>query len=124
MRSQSEVQSFLKKEANRMIQRPTAQEQLLKDRLDHAGIRYQFQSIKFSKGTYRIFDFYLSKRRIVIEIDGLCHDLQYDAKRDKQLHLHHKRLIILRFTNSEIETNLDKCIEIIQRVIDKRKSPN
>ena len=49
-----EIQSFLKKEANRMKKNPTPAEERMKGCLESAKIRFQFQSIKFSKGTQLI----------------------------------------------------------------------
>lgn len=115
MRTTSDIQSFLKKEANRMKKNPTPAEEEMKKCLENAKIRFQFQSIKFSKGTYRIFDFYIPKHRLVIEVDGEYHNPTYDEKRDKQVHQHHHSLTILRFSNKEVLQHSEMCLKQIQQ---------
>ena len=102
MRPVNEVQSFLAQKANSMRAKPTPAEKAMCSILDEMRVRYKFQSIKFSKGTYRIFDFYLPKKRIAIEVDGPYHDPEYDSARDSQLNSKHDRLKMLRFTNRQV----------------------
>ena len=100
-----------------MKQAPTPSELRLKARLDAEGIKYQFQSIKFSGGTYRIFDFYLPKPyRLAVEVDGPYHDRKYDAERDNAVRANHRRLRVLRVTNDEVDLTLDSVIARIKEV--------
>ena len=98
-----------------MKKNPTPAEERMKGCLESAKIRFQFQSIKFSKGTYRIFDFYIPKHRLIIEVDGDYHNPQYDKKRDEQVNQYHRALTILRFSNKEVLQQPEVCLEQIQQ---------
>jgi very-short-patch-repair endonuclease len=58
-------------------------------------------------------DFYCNLAGLVIELDGLIHQRQadYDQERDKAIAAHN--LLVLRFTNDEIEHHLD---QVLQRI--------
>lgn len=119
MRSVEEIQSFLMKHRNRMRNNPTPSEQKLKTRLELEGIRHVFQSIKFSGGTYRIFDFFFPGKATVVEVDGGCHDPIYDAMRDAQVIKAHKEMTILRFTNKEVDYEIDMVVDLIRKMIQR-----
>ena len=115
MRSVSEVQSFLKKQSNHMRKFPTEAERKLKMCLEQKGIRFQFQSIHFSQGVYRIFDFYFPRKKVIVEIDGPYHDPKVDAKRDAQLLALRSDWRMLRFTNDEILNSPLTCLKKIKK---------
>jgi very-short-patch-repair endonuclease len=73
------------------------------------GIKFRRQ-VPF--GNY-IVDFYCSTFKLVVELDGHLHgDTQtYDARRTA--YLERLGLKVIRFTNSEISTNLTSVIETI-----------
>lgn len=96
---------------------PTPSEKRLKDRLEVEQVNHVFQSVKFSRGTYRIFDFYIPKRRIVIEVDGPYHDPEYDNRRDCQVVAQHKRYTVLRFTNDEVDNNIESVLQKIREAM-------
>ena len=90
-------------------------EQLLWSRLQHSQLKgYKFRRQQ-GIGKF-IVDSYCPSSKLVIEIDGESHFVtdviqQYDSQRDlflKSLGLH-----VLRFTNTEIYTNLDGVISTI-----------
>ena len=59
-----------------------------------------------------IVDFYCQEKRLVIELDGGQHaDNTEDVKRQK--YLKEKGIIVLRFWNDEILTNIEGCLYII-----------
>lgn len=113
----NEVQSFLMKRRNEMRLHPTPAEAALASRLTQEGIRHVFQSIKFSRGVYRIFDFFIPKHRLVIEVDGEYHRRSYDTQRDAEVKKANRRLKILRFTNREVLGQLDAVIQSIKEVL-------
>lgn len=79
--------------------------------LDKLGVRYVQQSIKFGHGVYRIFDFYLPKRRVVIEIDGEYHDPERDAAQDAVLCAEFHRYKVVRFPSHRVLNHPDAVIK-------------
>lgn len=69
-----------------------------------------------------IVDFYCSKLKLAIEIDGETHlkdkDIAYDQKRTKELEK--LGIKVLRFWNNDVLNGLDEVINIIEKEI---KSP-
>ena len=70
-----------------------------------------------------IADFYCHSLRLVIEVDGSIHKLneqkEYDIGREAELE--HWGIRVIRFSNEEIENELDQVIEEIKRICTKRK---
>lgn len=65
-----------------------------------------------------IVDFYCQEKRLVIELDGGQHaDNTEDVKRQK--YLEEKGIIVLRFWNDEILTNIEGCLYIISEFLKK-----
>ena len=60
-----------------------------------------------------IADFFCHSARLVVEVDGGVHENQqdYDAERDRIFSAHGLR--ILRFTNTEVRTNLPRVLDLI-----------
>lgn len=67
---QSQKNNF--KYRSQLIDRATKEEVLLKRWLDEVNVRYLFQK-GFLKPFHRIVDFYIPKKKIIIEIDGGYH---------------------------------------------------
>ena len=61
-----------------------------------------------------IVDFFSSKLKLAIEIDGESHEMKgnYDEKRERNLHI--LGINILRFTNIQIKSNIDGVIKVIK----------
>ena len=83
------------------------------------GLKFRRQ---YPIGRY-IVDFYNHDNRLVIEIDGSIHDAtkEYDGNRDDYLHA--RGYTIIRFTNSEIETNIEMVVQRIVDFINSRHTP-
>ena len=87
------------------------------------------KDLKFYKqrpiGNY-IVDFYFSKAKLVIEIDGSQHNdeemLKYDEERSE--YLGKLGLKVMRFTNMDIDMQLDNVCEHILFEIKKRTPPS
>ncbi len=81
------------------------------------GVRFRRQH---SVGNY-ILDFYCPERKIAIEIDGSQHfenkALKYDAKRT--LYLESLGILVLRFTNADINTNIKG---VLMKILDALNS--
>ena len=67
-----------------------------------------------------IVDFYCSKARLVIEIDGDTHfsdeEIEYDMSRTKELES--LGLNVIRYSNDDIMTNFNNCCEDILGIIE------
>lgn len=66
-----------------------------------------------------VVDFYCTKLKLAIELDGSPHTneagKEYDALRTKVLE--HEGIKILRFWNSEVENNISDVLEKIRKTI-------
>ncbi|MCK4641880.1 MAG: endonuclease domain-containing protein [Candidatus Marinimicrobia bacterium] len=82
---------------------------------------YQFTRQK-PIGNY-IVDFYCSKLRLAIEIDGLSHadKLEYDRKRQRAIEAQGVRF--LRFFDDDVKTNLEDVVQVIADWIEKQPEP-
>ena len=64
-----------------------------------------------------IADFYCSKVKIAVELDGNIHELkeqqEYDCIRDKIIRMH--KIKVVRFTNDEIINNIS---EVLNKLLD------
>jgi very-short-patch-repair endonuclease len=82
---------------------------------DHKFLRQHpvYVSSVFGRSLYYIPDFYCHKAKLVIEADGPIHLLkkEYDKNRDEVLA--GLGLIILRFTNEEILSDIDGVLEVV-----------
>jgi very-short-patch-repair endonuclease len=90
----------------------TLHERILWSKLKSSQLSYKFRR-QHSMGKY-IVDFYCPEKRLVIEIDGSQHfnDKQYDIEKDQ--YLENLNFTVLRFWNSDINTNIEGVIQKIQ----------
>ncbi len=104
----------------------TPQEVLLWNKLKNSQLGHKFRRQE-SIGKY-IADFYCPRLKLVIEIDGSQHldNALYDFERDR--YFKNLGLIVLRFWNNEINTNISgvikKVCEIINTTPPKGTPPN
>ena len=94
----------------------TKEEKLLWANLRRKNLGHKF-SCQYSVGPY-ILDFYCVEKRIGIELDGFQHleNKDYDMERDEYLLLNDIK--VLRFTNAEINTNING---VLQKIIKNLK---
>lgn len=97
----------------------TPQEQELWKYLKGRKLRFKFQR-QHSIGPY-IVDFYCAQKKLIIEIDGDQHraNKEYDEERTGYLELYGYKVI--RFWNSEIDTNIINIVNTIERVLTYRE---
>ena len=74
-----------------------------------------------------IVDFYCSNAKLVVELDGSQHyteqGLEYDKERS--LYLEANGLMVLRFSNDDIDKNFEGvCLEIDRVVKERMKAPS
>ncbi|PKN01700.1 MAG: DNA methylase [Elusimicrobia bacterium HGW-Elusimicrobia-1] len=73
---------------------------------------YQFMRQK-SVGEY-IVDFYCSKLKLVIEIDGESHKSRYDYNIQKQRDLESIGLTMLRFNDVDVKQNMPNVLMVVK----------
>jgi len=102
----------LKKIRKKLRNNATLHERILWSRLKSSKQGFKFRR-QHSIGKY-IVDFYCPQKRLTIELDGSQHieDKQYDEERDN--YLSNLNFTVLRFYNSDINTNLEGVIQKIQ----------
>jgi very-short-patch-repair endonuclease len=88
---------------------------ILKDKLNDAT--FYKQSIVYGY----IIDFWCPSAKLAIEVDGSVHlnQLSCDASRDTNLAKYGIKTV--RFKNEDVDTNILKVIDIIEKEIDKRR---
>jgi very-short-patch-repair endonuclease len=98
-----------------MRRNPTPQEEVLWSKLKRKQLGYSFARQKKLYGY--IADFYCAELKLVIEVDGKCHDFSkiYDGKRDEVMKEHGNG--VLRIKNEDADSRLDYVIELIKKAI-------
>ncbi|MDQ3014935.1 MAG: DUF559 domain-containing protein [bacterium] len=91
---------------------PTPQEKLLWKyiRSEYLGVKFRRQH---SIGEF-IVDFYCPSQKLIIEIDGATHKQAQEYDKERTHFLESLGFKIIRFWNSEIDTNLDKVLSKIR----------
>jgi very-short-patch-repair endonuclease len=79
----------------------------------------------YDKEKFFIADFYCGDLRLVIEIDGGIHEQQkdYDQIRTEILESQHE-LKVVRYSNDEVEKNINKVLIDLKRVINQISNKN
>ncbi len=110
-----EVYHALYEAALEMRENPTEAERILWEELraGKLGVKFRRQHIidRF------IVDFYCIKNGLVIELDGDIHKFQKEKDFERQKALEGLGCKILRFTNEEVEGDVDKVLEKIAEII-------
>jgi very-short-patch-repair endonuclease len=71
-----------------------------------------------------IADFYCHEAKLVVEVDGDIHNDKTDYDDGRSAEMEKFGIIVLRFTNAEVETSLEKVICKIKTTVNERlKSP-
>jgi very-short-patch-repair endonuclease len=98
--------------ARQMRKEPTNAEALLWTRLGNR----QVDGLKFRRLhiiQYFIVDFYCPKSKLVIEIDGPVHEVQEEYDQEREKILQELGYQVVRFKNSEVESNIDLLVASI-----------
>ncbi len=112
------IYGLLKKHANRMRNVPTDAEKMLWNGLSNKNINgYKFRR-QHIVGEY-ITDFICLKQNLIVEIDGLIHQLPENKISDKErtTWLEEQGYKVIRFTNNEILGNLEEVLNKIHKVL-------
>ena len=107
MRTIKELKTFAKRNKNRDVHA----ESVFRKRLEREGIHYQRQKVI---NNY-IVDFYLPKRNLIIEIDGLYHIQKRGYDQCRQTQLESFGWIVVRFTDKHVLGYPNHCIETVRK---------
>jgi very-short-patch-repair endonuclease len=94
-------------------------EKLLWERLKQkqvCGLRFRKQH----PIVFFIADFYCHEARLVIEIDGAIHDQQREYDDGRSAEMGKYFIKVIRFTNSEVENDIDNVIKVIEAEVNNR----
>jgi very-short-patch-repair endonuclease len=93
----------------------THAEKLLWERLNknQLGVRFKAQH----PIDIFIVDFYCHKHRLVVEVDGEIHLLQKEYDEGRTAELERFDLKLIRFTNDEVENDIDRVVEKIKHFL-------
>lgn len=93
----------------------TVQEKMLWSKLNKTqlGVRFKAQH----PIDVFIVDFYCHQYKLVVEVDGEIHQFNKEYDDGRMAELEQLGLIILRFTNKEIEENINRVIGKIQKYL-------
>jgi cyclase len=109
--------------ANSLRKRTTEAEKIL-----WTYLRGKFEGFRFRRqhplGIY-IADFYCHKAKLVIELDGTIHDIETVKENDKvrQRIIEEDGLKVIRFSNEEVFSEIEKVLEGIRANLKPPKSP-
>jgi very-short-patch-repair endonuclease len=67
-----------------------------------------------------IADFYCHEVKLVVEIDGPIHNNQSEYDDDRTAEMEKFGIKVIRFTNDEVEFDIEKVIETIEKLINER----
>ena len=110
--------NLLKKYAKEMRHSPTKAEQIIWNNLSGKKLK----NFKFRRqhiiGSY-IADFICLRENLIIEIDGLIHQLPENITNDEQRTkwLNNEGFRVIRFTNNEVIFNIDKVLNRISAIL-------
>lgn len=110
----------LKERSRELRNRSTLAEVLLWNQLKQRKmLGYQFMRQK-PIGCY-IVDFYCSRLKLVIEIDGESHRERGEADHKRQSDLEDMAIHFLRFQDQDVKRNMRNVLQVIQSWIEQRE---
>jgi len=89
----------------------TGAEKILWKKLKRKQLGFQFRR-QFGVGSY-ILDFYCPEKKLAIELDGGFHRKRKEYDKDRTEYLNKLGIIVLRFWNNEVLSDVDGVVEKI-----------
>lgn len=99
----------IKSKAKDLRKRMTTSEMLLWDQLRNRKLNGKHFRRQHPYGIY-ILDFFCNKANLAIEIDGEIHKFKEEYDHERTKYLEDTGLKIIRFTNSDIEKNIEEAL--------------
>ena len=113
----------LKQRARELRKQGVLSEVLLWNQLKYRKMRgYQFMRQK-PIGDY-VVDFYCSKLKLVIEIDGESHDGRFSYDMQRQSFLESTGLTVLRFNDIDVKRDISNVLMAIEGWVKMNNPPN
>lgn len=113
----------LKRLSRELRKKGTLSEVLLWNMVGGKKIKgYQFMRQK-PIGDY-IVDFFCSKLKLVIEIDGISHNEKFESDQIRQQELEALGLSVLRFYELDVKENIHAVAQVIEDWIEKYEKKN
>lgn len=106
----------IKAKAKELRKSMTHTEILLWDHLRNRRINNMHFRHQHPYGIY-IIDFFCSKANLAIEVDGEIHKFKREYDRERIKYLEESGLKVLRFTNADVENNIEGVIKKIQSAL-------
>jgi very-short-patch-repair endonuclease len=115
----TEHMKLLQRRARWMRQNPTRAESILWERLRRRalGVAFRRQYVLYPY----IVDLHCRPLRLVIEVDGPCHDKSHDVRRDASLNSRHG-VRTLRFTNAQVMFRTERVVGTIKRSLEEQRA--
>ncbi len=110
------LEALLQK-AKEMRNNPTKEEEILWNTLKGDKLGYHFRQQHVIE--YFIADFVCLNKKLIIEVDGEVHTFQQERDKERDEILIDQGFKILRFSNKEIESNLEYVLEEIKRNLEE-----
>jgi very-short-patch-repair endonuclease len=80
------------------------------------GVRFRRQHVI----SFFIVDFYCHDAMLVVEVDGEIHTYKVDYDDGRSAEMEKFGIKVVRFTNFEVENNIDKVIKSIEIIVNER----
>lgn len=103
----------LKPKRQHLRNNATNVERLLWSKLQKSQLGLKFRR-QFSVRGY-ILDFYCPSQKLAIELDGGIHKSSQEYDHYRTNYLAAFGIKVIRFTNSQIEKDMSKCLEVIKK---------
>jgi len=104
--------------AKQMRTEMTHCEAILWERLRRKGLGVNFRRQQVIYGF--IADFYCHSEALVIEVDGVTHDTEYDQERDRIFS--ERGIRVLRVTNEQVNTRIGFVVSLIKENLKNRNT--
>jgi very-short-patch-repair endonuclease len=108
-----EYKSFIKNKARELRKNSTPQERKIWNILKNNNLGVKFRRQVAIDNKY-IADFICYSSKIIIEIDGGQHN-QSEQDKIRTLYLANENFKVIRFWNSDIDNNIDECINVLKQ---------
>jgi putative DNA methylase len=106
----------MKEVARQFRKEPTLSEGLMWQALRNRKLDgYKFRRQQ-SIGTF-VVDFFCGEKRLVVEVDGLIHESQVEADRQRQELLESLGVRVVRLKSKQVEADLAGCLEMIRATL-------
>ena len=120
--TETETWALLRQAARNSRTRPTSAETLLWDRLRNRGL-LGFRFRRQQTIDRFIVDFYCREANLVIEVDGASHTGHQAEYAERQAEIERRGLSVLRFTNDEVEREMERVLTRIAHHLTPSPSP-